>query len=493
MRYLEDTVHRDMDKYSRKHAQALDSEDPLKDIRKHFIIPTRTSLQRNQMIDATKEDSSRSCIYFCGNSLGLQPRRTSERVKEHLEAWATKGVTGHFVEHGPNLPPFLDVDDVAARKMAPIVGALPSEVALMETLTANIHLMLASFYQPTEDRYRIMIEGKAFPSDHYAVESHLKRHGQRPEKAMVLIEPKDSDSAILDTAHILDMIDAYAATTALILLPGVQYYTGQYFDIQAITAHAHSRDILIGWDLAHAVGNVDLHLHDWDVDFAVWCNYKYLNSGPGSIAGLFVHEKHGFVNLEAANRGENGYRPRLSGWWGGDRSTRFQMGNKFVPIPGAAGFQVGNPSALALTTVLASLEVFSLTSMTAIRRKSIDLTGYLTDLLLQSRNHQSSDNVYSIITPLDAAQRGAQLSVKLKPGLLESVLKILEEEAVVVDERKPDVIRVAPAPLYNTFTEVWDFVQIFEAACRDAHGGTVQYTDSVALDGQDAKGWSTIK
>ena len=483
----------DKDKFSRKHAQALDSEDPLKDIREHFIIPTKTNLQTKQTIDTTEEDSSRSCIYFGGNSLGLQPRRTSERVKEHLEAWATKGVTGHFVEYGANLPPFLHVDDVAARKMAPIVGALPSEVALMETLTANIHLMLASFYRPTEDRYKIMIEGKAFPSDHYAVESHLKHHGQRPEKAMVLITPKDPDSVILDTAHILKMIDAYAATTALILLPGIQYYTGQYFDIQAITAYAHSRGILIGWDLAHAVGNVDLHLHDWDVDFAVWCNYKYLNSGPGSIAGLFVHEKHGHVNLEAANCGEDGYRPRLSGWWGAERSTRFQMGNEFVPIPGAAGFQVGNPSALALTTVLASLEVFSLTSMTAIRRKSIDLTGYLADLLLQSRDHQSSGNVYSIITPLDAAQRGAQLSVRLKPGLLEKVLKVLGEEAVVVDERKPDVIRIAPAPLYNTFTEVWDFVQIFVAACRDAHAGTVQCTDNVALDGQDAKGWNTIK
>ncbi|CAF9919034.1 MAG: Kynureninase (L-kynurenine hydrolase) [Heterodermia speciosa] len=482
-----------MDKSGREHAQALDFEDPLKDIREQFIIPTKTDLLGKQAIDASKEDSSRPCIYFCGNSLGLQPQRTAQRVKEHLEAWATKGVTGHFVQYGPNLPPFLHVDDVAAQKMAPIVGALPSEVALMETLTANIHLMLASFYRPTEDRYRIMIEGKAFPSDHYAVESHLKHHGQRPEKAMVLIEPKDPDSAILDTTHIFNMIDAYAATTALILLPGVQYYTGQYLGIQAITAYAHSRGILIGWDLAHAVGNVDLHLHDWDVDFALWCNYKYLNSGPGSIAGLFVHENHGHVNLETASCGEDGYRPRLSGWWGADRSTRFQMGNKFVPIPGAAGFQLGNPSALALTTVLASLEVFSLTSMTAIRRKSIALTGYLADLLLQSRNHQSPDNVYSIITPLDAAQRGAQLSVKLKPGLLDKVLKVLEEEAIVVDERKPDVIRIAPAPLYNTFAEVWDFVQVFEAACRDAHAGTVQGTDSAALAGQDAKGWNTIK
>lgn len=417
-----------------------------------------------------------------------------ERVREHLEAWATKGVTGHFAEHGPNLPPFLHVDDVAAEKMAPIVGAAQSEVALMETLTANIHLMLASFYRPTKDKFRIIIEGKAFPSDHYAVESHVKHHGYRPEEAMVLIEPENPDSSMtLSPAHVSDLIDTYAATTALILLPGVQYYTGQYFDIPTITSYAHSRNILIGWDLAHAVGNVDLHLHDWDVDFAVWCNYKYLNSGPGSIAGLFVHEKHGHVDLAAASTGKDGYRPRLSGWWGGDRSTRFQMGNKFLPIPGAAGFQLGNPSALALTTVLASLEVFSLTSMTAIRKKSVALTGYLTELLLRSQNDSRIHNAYSIITPLDAAQRGAQLSVRLKPGLLEGVLKILEENGVVVDERKPDVIRVAPAPLYNTFTEIWDFIQIFQAACQAAQTGKVECTDILALKGQDEKGWNTIE
>ena len=478
----------------RKRAEELDLNDPLKDLRKEFIIPTKASLQKKDLHENIERDSEPSCIYFCGNSLGLQPRRTSERVIEHLEAWANKGVTGHFAEHGPNLPPFLHVDDMAAKKMAPIVGAAQSEVALMETLTANIHLMLASFYRPTKERFKIIIEGKAFPSDHYAVESHIRHHGHEPGKAMVLIEPEDANSFTLNTSHILNTIDNHAATTALILLPGVQYYTGQYLDIPTITAFAHSRDILIGWDLAHAVGNVDVHLHDWDVDFAVWCNYKYLNSGPGSIAGLFVHQKHGYVDLEAVRAGENGYRPRLSGWWGGDKSTRFQMGNKFVPIAGAAGFQLGNPSALALTTVLASLEVFSLTSMAAIRKKSIALTGYLADLLQQSQDDRSPSDFYSIITPLDAAQRGAQISVLLKPGLLPGVLKALEDACVVVDERKPDVVRVAPAPLYNTFTEVFEFVDIFQKACRDAQDKRVAgEADTVALQGQDEKGWNTIK
>lgn len=478
----------------RNRAEEYDANDPLQAMRKEFIIPTKANIQRQDVVSNEQKSLNQPCIYFCGNSLGLRPRRTLDRVKEYLEAWALKGVTGHFAKHGPNLPPFLHVDDVAALKMAPLVGAAQGEVALMETLTANLHLMLASFYRPTKDRFRVILEGKAFPSDHFAVESHIKHHGHDAEEAMILIEPDDPSAPTLSTSRILDTIDSHAASTALILLPGVQYYTGQYLDIPTITAFAHSRGILIGWDLAHAVGNVEIHLHDWNVDFAVWCNYKYLNSGPGSIAGLFVHEKHGHVDSEAVRAGETGYRPRLSGWWGGDKSTRFEMGNKFVPIAGAAGFQLGNPSALALTTVLASLEIFSQTSMAAIRKKSIALTGYLAELLQQSPDDQSSANPYKIITPLSPAQRGAQLSVLLKPGLLEAVLRALEDAGVVVDERRPDVIRIAPAPLYNTFTEVWEFVKIFQAACRDAEAGILASTkDTIALQGQDQKGWNTIK
>ena len=490
---MSETANRTQSKSNREHAEKLDGEDPLKHLRQEFLIPTRAGLQNKCLSKPTNGEAEEPCIYFCGNSLGLQPRRTAARVTEHLSAWAEKGVTGHFTEHGPNLPPFLHVDDVAAEKMAPIVGATRGEVAVMESLTANIHFMMASFYRPSKEKYKVVIEGKAFPSDHYAVDSQIRHHGFDPADAMVLIEPEDDEMVTISTSHTLSMIDKHAASTALILLPGIQYYTGQYLDIPTITAHAHSCGILIGWDLAHAVGNVELKLHDWDVDFAVWCNYKYLNSGPGSIAGLFVHQNHGSVDIEAIKHNENGFRPRLSGWWGGDRSIRFGMGDKFVPIPGAAGYQLGNPSALALSTVLASLEVFALTSMTAIQKKSRALTEYLASLLMQPSDG-SVPGPYRIITPADPVQRGAQLSVRLNPGLLNGVLKVLEEKGVVVDERQPDVIRVAPAPLYNTFTEVWDFVQIFRAACQAAQQGVVENADdAIGLRGQEAKGWSTIK
>ncbi|MCJ1243191.1 Kynureninase (L-kynurenine hydrolase) [Trapelia coarctata] len=328
----------------------------------------------------------------------------------------------------------------------------------------------------------------------FAVESQISHHGLNPQESIVLIEPTDPSVATVSTSHVLATINEHASSTALILLPGVQYYTGQYFDIKTITAHAHSRGLLIGWDLAHAVGNVDVHLHDWDVDFAAWCNYKYVNSGPGAIGGLFVHEKHGKVNLEAIEEGKVGYRPRLSGWWGGDKVARFQMGNNFVPIPGAAGFQVGNPSALAQTAVIASLEVFAQTSMEAIRAKSFKLTGFLENLLLQPPN-QGTSNPYHIITPPNPKERGAQLSVRLEPGMLKGVMNELEAAGVVVDERKPDVIRVAPAPLYNTFTEVWQFVKIFREACEKANSGqTMEANGSIMEDGgKEGKGWSQVK
>lgn len=478
---------------NREDAEKLDEEDPLKHLREEFIIPTRAGLYGKQLSKPTDDEAEGACIYFCGNSLGLQPRRAAARVNEHLSAWAEKGVTGHFAEYGPKLPPFLHVDDVAAEKMAPIVGATKGEVAVMESLTANLHLMMACFYRPSKEKFKIIIEGKAFPSDHYAVDSHIRHHGLDPREAMVLIEPEDDRIPTISTAHILSMIDKHATLTALIILPGIQYYTGQYLDIPTITTHAHSHGILIGWDLAHAVGNVEIKLHDWEVDFAVWCNYKYLNSGPGSIAGLFVHEKHGHVDVNAIAHDEIGFRPRLSGWWGGDRSIRFEMGDKFIPIPGAAGFQLGNPSALAICTVLASLEIFALTSMTALQKKSQALTGYLEDLLMEPAE-ESTPELYRIITPSDPAQRGAQLSILLKSRLLNGVMKVLEEKGVVVDERQPDVIRVAPAPLYNTFTEVWDFATIFRTACETANQGVVgDASEAIGLQGQQDKGWSTIK
>ncbi|KAI4249577.1 MAG: hypothetical protein LQ352_005573 [Teloschistes flavicans] len=474
------------------------------------MVSVEPVIPRQKLSCGVSRTYEEQCIYLCGNSLGLQPRRTADRIAAHLEAWATKGVFGHFKSHEDSeLPPFVDLDEIAAQRMAPIVGAMSGEVAVMETLSANLHLMLASFYRPTKERFKIIIEGKAFPSDHYAVESQIRHHGLDPEYAMIPIEPPEPDRATIQTSHILSIIDKHASGTALILLPGIQYYTGQYLDILTITAHAHSHGITIGWDLAHAVGNVELQLHDWDVDFAVWCSYKYLNCGPGAIGGLFVHEKHGTVAL---GDGSVGYRPRLSGWWGGDKATRFQMGNSksnmhgiltfltdrfldFVPIAGAAGFQVGNPCALAICPLLASLEIFALTSMSALRVKSVSMTRYLEELLIPRQAHEDdASELYRIITPSDPAQRGAQLSILLKPGLLEGVMAELEEQGVVIDERKPDVIRVAPAPLYNSFSDVWDFVVIFRKACINAHEGQAQHKDgSAAMAGAESKGWSHIK
>ena len=303
------------------------------------------------------------------------------------------------------------------------------------------------------------------------MESQIIHRGHDPKESMILIEPDSPDAFTISTKRILSLIDLHASTTALILLPGIQYYSGQLFDIETITKHAHSYGITIGWDLAHAVGNVPLKLREWDVDFAVWCNYKYMNAGPGSIAGLFVNSKYGEVDLLALKENRIGFKDRLYGWWGGDKSIRFDMANKFVPIPGAQGYQVGNASALALSALIASLEVFGLAKMSEIRQKSLLLTQYLQELLLYNLTASFSEGApYRIITPLNPEERGAQLSVQLQPGLLTGVMEILEDECVVLDERKPDVIRVAPAPLYNTFRDVWNFSQIFQGACEQVQG-----------------------
>ncbi|OJJ32084.1 hypothetical protein ASPWEDRAFT_116757 [Aspergillus wentii DTO 134E9] len=453
---------------SKEYAEARDAQDPLGRFRQEFIIPSKKDLTRKTLALTEEEDpSDPRCIYLCGNSLGLQPHNTKKYIEQYLRTWATKGVTGHFVPHDDQLlPPFVDVDAAGSKLMAPVVGALQSEVAVMGTLTANLHFLMASFYRPTQEKYKIILEGKAFPSDHYAVESQILHHNLNPKDAMVLIEPENPDFPVLGTEKIIQIIDENASSTALILLSAIQFYTGQYFDIKQITAHAHSKGVVIGWDCAHAAGNVDLKLHDWDVDFAAWCTYKYLNSGPGGMAAMFVHEKHGRVEME--NTGPEGqFRPRLSGWWGGDKKTRFLMNNKFVPQAGAAGYQLSNPSVLDMNAVVASLELFSRTSMTEIRQKSLDLTGYL-EYLLSHMCDTSEAKPFSIITPLNPAERGAQLSLRLKPGLLDSVLEKLEENAVIIDERKPDVVRVAPAPLYNTYMDVWRFSQIFIEACREA-------------------------
>jgi kynureninase len=311
-------------------------------------------------------------------------------------------------------------------------------------------------------------------SQQYAALSQIAHHNLDPS-ALITIDPPSASSPYLSNENILSVISQHAATTALVLLPGIQFYSGQFFDIELITRHCQALGITVGWDLAHAVGNVPLQLHNWNVDFAAWCNYKYMNGGPGVIGGAFVHERHGKVEEVPGKQTDDAsgtsndttlsYRPRLSGWWGSQKSTRFHMNNTFAPILGASGFQLSNPSALDMTSVMASLDVFSLTSMAALRERSIRLTGYLEARLLR---YKGGDPPYTIITPADPAERGAQLSVLLRQGLLESVQKYIEERGVVVDERKPDVLRIAPAPLYNSFWDVHRFVVVFHEACRRA-------------------------
>ncbi|KAK9478361.1 pyridoxal phosphate-dependent transferase [Lipomyces japonicus] len=415
-------------------AKRLDHEDELKDVRDQFFIPSRFEITENSEISEANEPS----IYLCGNSLGLQSKGTRRLIEEELDVWSKAGVYGHF--RHPKSRDWVSIDETVTQKMADVVGAQRSEVAVMTTLTTNLHLLLSSFYKPTKEKHMIILEAKAFPSDHYAVESQIQLHGFDPTESMVTIEPP-TDQYFLPTEYILKIISTHASTAALILLPGVQYYTGQAFDIKKITSYAKSLGVTIGWDLAHAAGNVLLELHDWEVDFAVWCTYKYLNSGPGGIGGLFVHEK-------------NFGQPRLTGWWAHEKATRFDMTNRFVSQPGAAGFQLSNPSVLDTVSLLGSLDIFAKYGMPALRKKSVALTGYLESLLLA----QFPDKPFRIITPADPAQRGAQLSLLFKPGLMVKVHKDLEKHAITVDDRKPDVIRVAPTPLYNTFEDVWKFV-----------------------------------
>ncbi|KAK1067819.1 Kynureninase (L-kynurenine hydrolase) [Friedmanniomyces endolithicus] len=447
-----------MDIFTEAYATEQDAQDPLSHLRSNFLMPSKADLARKTLRSApgprdekTGQDDEPS-IYLCGNSLGLQPKLTRKYMQQYLDTWASKGVYGHFKEiEDSSLVPWLQVDDDCVPEMAKIVGALPSEVAVMQTLTANLHLMMASFYRPTKERYKIILEGKAFPSDHF--------------------------------------------------------YTGQALDIPAITSHAHALGITVGWDLAHAAGNLELRLHDWGVDFAVWCSYKYLNCGPGAIGGLFVHERHGEVGEPSSSLGKGGdgeaqgvvgYRTRLAGWWGSSKSSRFAMTTSFVPIPGAAGFQLSNPSVADTTALRASLDVFKLTSMEALRGRSVKLTGYLLELLDRLAEEQEKEEgggrCFSIITPREPEQRGAQISVLLKSGLLDVVMASLEAAGVVVDERRPDVIRVAPAPMYNTYKDVFVFVKEFRLACQRALRGEGGHGESVMVNGgKEAKGWSEVK
>lgn len=408
-------------------AEELDTADPLRSFRERFYIPLRP-------------DGS-EVVYFTGNSLGLQPRATREYVDQELEDWAKLGVEGHLHARHPWLP----YHEFLTEQMARIVGAKPVETVVMNSLTVNLHLLMVSFFKPTEGRSKVVIEKGAFPSDRYAIDSQIRCHGLNPRETVIELMPHDGEST-LRTEDIIDEIERNGDSIAMVLLGGVNYYTGQAFDMGSICAAGHRAGAKVGFDLAHAAGNLELSLHDWDVDFAVWCSYKYLNGGPGAVGGAFVHERH----AEAFDL------CRLAGWWGHDKKTRFQMGPDFHPMRGAEGWQISNPPILQMAALRASLEIFDEAGMPALRAKAEKLTGYLEYLL-----DQIDDDRISVITPRDPMQRGCQLSIRVRDANT-SLFEALIAHGVAADWREPDVIRVAPVPLYNSFADVFNFVQILQ-------------------------------
>jgi kynureninase len=421
--------------HDRAHAQSLDASDPLASMRDAFLIPKRA-------------DGS-DCVYLCGHSLGLQPKDTARILNEELQNWAQLAVDGHFRSRRPWLP----YHEQLAAPLARLTGASPTEVVAMNTLTVNLHLMLTSFYRPTRERSKILIEKRAFSSDRYAVASQIRQHGFDPATALLEIAPRSGEAAIR-TEDVCELIERESSQLATVLLPGVQFLSGQRFDLRAITQAARRHGCKVGFDLAHAIGNVPLELHDWDVDFAVWCSYKYLNGGPGAIGGCFVHERYASCpDL-----------PRLAGWWGHDKATRFEMPETFQPLPGAEGWQISNIPILSSAPLLASLPLFDAAGMPQLRAKSLRLTGYL-ETLLRARTAAA----VILLTPQDPEARGSQLSLRLKrtPVEARAVFDTLTKRGLVGDWREPDVIRVAPAPMYNTFVDVWELVDALATVLGD--------------------------
>lgn len=409
-------------------ADALDARDVLAPMRERFLIP--------------RTPEGRDCIYFCGNSLGLQPVGVRPAVEEMLDDWARLGVEGHFHARHPWMP----YHERLSERMLAIVGAQPSEVVVMNSLTVNLHLLMVSFYRPTPARRKIVIEHMAFPSDRYAVASQLAWHGFDPVADLIEVTPRPGED-VIRTDDIEDLLAREGDAVALVMFGGVNYYTGQRFDIGRITRAAHACGAVAGFDLAHAAGNVPLHLHDDDADFAVWCSYKYLNGGPGTTAGCFVHARHARAAL-----------PRLAGWWGQNKQTRFEMLHPFDPLEGAEGWQLSNPAILPMAALGASLDVFAEAGMEALREKSVLLTAYLEFLLDAVPSER-----WSIITPRDPAARGAQLSIRIPTGG-RAVFDRLAAAGIVCDWRDPDVIRIAPVPLYNSFRDVHACAAAFHRA-----------------------------
>ncbi len=401
-----------------------DQEDPLKDFRKEFLIPTN--------------NNGEELVYLCGNSLGLQPKKTSEYLQQELNDWAKFGVEGHTDAKHPWLP----YHEFLTNSMAKIVGAKPSEVVIMNSLTTNLHLMMVSFYQPSKNKYKIVIESDAFPSDKYAMESQLKFHGFDANDGLILWKPRKGEE-LCRFEDLEKIMQEQGDEIALLMIGSTNYYSGQLYPLKKITELGHKYESLVGFDLAHGVGNIQPNLHDTGADFAVWCTYKYLNSGPGSLGGCFVHERH--ENNTDLNR--------FAGWWGHNKQTRFNMRHDFDVLPGAEGWQLSNPAILSMAAIRASLDLFENAGFDNIIKKSKSLTGFLAYLI-----KELNDNRISIITPENPEERGCQLSIQVKSANKELHTK-LTQSGVISDWREPDVIRVAPAPLYNSFQDVFEFVQ----------------------------------
>ncbi|MBB4606558.1 kynureninase [Xanthomonas arboricola] len=416
------------DLLSRAHAVALDAADPLRHLRDDFMFP---------------QHAGQDQTYFVGNSLGLQPRGARAMVAEVLDQWGALAVEGHFT--GPTQ--WLTYHQLVRDGLARVVGAQPGEVVAMNTLSVNLHLMMASFYRPTPERGAILIEAGAFPSDRHAVESQLRLHGLDPATQLIEVEA-DQPNGTVSMAAIADAIARHGPRLALVLWPGIQYRTGQAFELGEIARLAHAQGAMVGFDLAHAVGNIALTLHDDGADFAVWCHYKYLNAGPGAVGGCFVHARHANSDL-----------PRMAGWWGHEQQSRFRMQPQFVPSPGAEGWQLSNPPVLALAPLRASLELFDQAGMPALRAKSEQLTGHLEQLI-----HARVPQVLQIVTPAEPAQRGCQLSLRVAGGRAQgrSLFEYLQSVGVLGDWREPDVIRIAPVPLYNRFSDLHRLVEQVE-------------------------------
>ena len=409
-------------------ARRLDAEDPLRSFRDKFHLPL-------------DKDGS-SLIYFAGNSLGLMPKAARQIVEQELDDWAKLAVDAHLSAKTP----WYSYHETLREPTARLIGAKPIEVICMNSLTVNLHLMMATFYRPTKSRFKILMEDPAFPSDTYAVKTQIVHHGLDPKKALVVARPRAGEFTVR-TEDIVDLIEKQADQIALVLIAGINFFTGQLFDIEKITAAAQKRGITVGVDLAHAIGNVPLALHDWSVDFAVWCSYKYLNAGPGAVAGAFVHERHA----------TNTKLPRLAGWFGNDPNTRFRLHlePEFIPVPSADGWQISNPPIFSMAPLRGSLAIFNEAGgMEPLRAKSIKLTGYLQFLM-----EGAGSNRFSVITPRDTDARGCQLSILVHEHPKE-LFKKLETGGVKCDFREPNVIRAAPTPLYNTFHEVWRFARI---------------------------------